>query len=103
MKVLGIINSRRDVSGNRYWAFTYTTEDNIEITGNASGGRSNIESAMRHLLGSWEVVEKEVVIISKELPIRVFNNITKNYLYAGCAPEKIAEFIKNTEKDVRNS
>lgn len=87
-----IINSKRDLNGNTYWAFSYLdhgTGKSVEAT--ISGGESNITAIRRHLFGD----DSEALnFLRVEMPIRQFDKRVKNWPYAACRPEEIAAFIK---------
>lgn len=87
-------NSRRDIYGNCYWAFSYCdNQSGREICGTVSGGRSNVSGILYYLNGgSFE--PRNVSFSNQELPIREFNRMTKDWPYAGCLPEELAKFIR---------
>jgi hypothetical protein len=88
---LEIINSKRDVYGNCYYAFRYADADTgKEVCGTISGGESNVYAAKRYLFEDSNMIRA----INTELKIREFNRLTKTWKYAGCPPEEIADFIK---------
>lgn len=91
---LTAINSRRDVYGNCYWAFTYLDHATGKtVRGTISGGESNVRSIMFELNGGkWEGVD--IAFQVNELPIREFNRLTKGWAYAGCTPKELAAFIR---------
>jgi hypothetical protein len=93
--ILEIFNSRRDSNGNCYWAFTYTdVATGKTVSANISGGESNISGIRRHLNPEVEGWDRSIKYSTTELPIREFNRLKKDWPYAGCASEDIAEFIR---------
>ena len=95
-----IFNSVADIYGNRYWAFYFhDNKSNKTVAGKISGDDSNIRAAAKYLAGDdWEEMRKQFVILQYDLKIRQYNRITKNFKYAGCCSEGIAEFIVNQLK-----
>lgn len=92
---LEAIHSRRDSSGNVYWAFRYTDHDTGKIiTGLISGGESNIYSILRH----WNVPDdwdRSILYSIREVGKREFKQLTKGWDYAGCRPEDLANYIRD--------
>lgn len=87
---LEIINSKRDLYGNCYYAFCF--QDNASgkfVYGSTSGGESNIRNSLRYI----KLESNEVFIVQREMKIRQFDNFIKNFEYAGCKSEDIASFI----------
>lgn len=81
-----IVYSKRDTFGNCYFSFTYTdAKTGYTVSATISGGDSNIRSAMYNL-GNVHSSESE-------LPIREYNRLTKGWLYGGCRPDDIANFV----------
>lgn len=97
---LNIINSKRDIYGNCYYAFTaFNHETQKTVNGISNGGDSNIRYSEFELRGRWpNTGEKRWCINYFELPIRKFNQLVKGWPYAGCMPKQIFEFIKNGTK-----
>lgn len=92
---LKAINSRRDVYGNCYWAFVYTDhESGQQVCGKISGGESNI-NGIRRCMDRVDGWDSGIRSENEELGIRDFNRMTKNWDYAGCTPEELAQFIKD--------
>lgn len=90
-----IYNSRLDFAGNSYYAFTYS-ENGKSISGKISGGESNIRAAIYDLFNGD--CTKCNYIYEKDIKIRVFNKMVRDWKYAGCEPAKIAAWIKNNIK-----
>src|SRR5215472_6464371 len=89
--ILECLNSGRDLNGNRYWAFNYTdTETGKRVAGTVSGGESNVTMITRAMGLEWE----NVYYVRHELPKREFRRLTKEWNYAGCAPEALADYIR---------
>jgi hypothetical protein len=88
--------SKRDRSGNVYWAFTLTDADAQKIIaeGTVSGGESNIRSIMFGFSNPDEW-DRSILFNSEELPIREFNRFTKGWRYAGCTAEQLQAFIRS--------
>jgi hypothetical protein len=98
MKIQGILNihhSKRDTSGNVYWAFSYTdTETGNSVNGHHTGGESNLRGITRHLgspNGDWN---RGIHITVNEYPIREFDRMIKDWDYAGCRSEDAAQWIR---------
>ena len=91
--ILTIYNSKIDRNGNVYWAFRwFDTITSKAVTASISGGESNI-SCIPRVLG---LDFMEVVCQSEEMGIREFNRFTKKLPYAGCTPDELAEFIRDS-------
>jgi hypothetical protein len=90
---LEAINSRRDRSGNCYWAFRFTDlESGQVVEGRICGGESNIYGIRCNL---WtQTWDQSIQFSTTELPIREWNRLTKEWPYAGCTSEDLAEFIR---------
>lgn len=89
--ILESIYSKRDRNGNCYWAFRYTdTATGKQVTGNISGGESNIRSMLRPLGLDSETTYSTII----EMPIREFNKLTKPWGYAGCTSEELAKYVR---------
>jgi hypothetical protein len=83
-----IINSRRDIYGNCYFAGVYTDgRTDQSVSAAISGGESNARATARLLGERWG---GRIMIIDKEVPIREFDRWTKTIPHAGCTPEEIA-------------
>ena len=96
---LTCFNSRMDGNGNRYFAFSYT--DHVTgkvINGKISGGESNIYAIKGsagkalHGVNGWN---DEIAFNAVEMLIRPYNRMVKDWEYAGCRPETLAQFIKD--------
>jgi hypothetical protein len=97
--ILEIINSKRDLNGNCYWAFVAVeTATGKQCVGSISGGESNILAARRYLPGVTEP-SSNVRYSCAEMPIREFNRRVKGWPYAGCCPDAIAQFITENLTD----
>ncbi len=83
-------HSKRDTYGNVYWAFAWTdTETRHQAHGKICGGESNLMVAIRHMdLG-------DVFTVTKQLGVRDFNRLTKDWPHAGCTPDEIAACIRS--------
>ncbi len=89
--ILESLYSKRDRNGNCYWAFRYTdTATGKQVVGTISGGESNIAAIRRVMKLEYE----ECFYTVTEMPIREFNRLTKQWAYAGCPPEAIADYIR---------
>ena len=96
--ILTCYNSKCDLNGNRYWAFSWVaTKSGKQANGQVSGGESNI-SAIVHSMGlDWS----EVYYTRQELGKREFRALTGAWDYAGCSPDDLAAFIKKQLKGKR--
>jgi len=90
-----IYNSRPDFAGNCYYAFTYS-ENGKSVSGKISGGESNIRAAIYDLFNGD--CTKTFHMYEKDMKIRDFNKMVRDWKYAGCEPAKIAAWIKNNIK-----
>lgn len=96
--IANIINSRRDIYGNCYYAMTVTnTLTGASAHGTISGGESNCTYAIRKLV-EFYFPETEYQYYTKELPIREYNRLVKDWQYIGCTPEEINKNILNQWK-----
>ena len=87
--IMGIINSKAYLYGNRYWAFQCTRVlDGKFVCAVIAGAASNLESAVK-------LIDTKGFCTYREIPIRQFNNWTRGLPNAGCAAEDIAKWIKN--------
>lgn len=88
------LHSRRDRFGNCYWALRYTDYGTGRtVVGTVSGGESNINAIRQHLtdVDGWD---SSIESMTVEMPIREFNQLTKNWAHAGCRPVDLADFIR---------
>lgn len=96
MKIIASLtaySSRMDSNGNRYWGFIFTdNETGKQVCGMISGGESNIDSIRYEWNGKKWV--NNITRENIELPIRKFNNLTRNWSYAGCTGEDLVAYIK---------
>lgn len=81
--ILEILNSKRDINGNRYWAFTV-----INASGGMIHGTTNCEENLLIALG------KDSHVFNLEFPKLGFKHMTKDWPYAGCLPEDIRAFVE---------
>ena len=89
--ILECINSQTDLNGNRYWAFRFTdTQTGKQVCSNITGGESNISAILRVLGYEWNETYYYRSIMGK----REFRSLTKEWEYAGCAPEALAAFVR---------
>ena len=89
-------NSKADRAGNRYWAFQWFDHETGKVVcAKISGGESNI-NAIRAYWNNPQGWDDCIVCLSKELGIREFAKLTKDWTYAGCNPEDLAKFIRNS-------
>lgn len=97
--ILKAINSKMDRNGNTYWAFSFTDcKTGKTVNATICGGESNIYAIIRHWnvkLNDWD---RSIHFEREELPIREFNRLTKNWQYAGCNSQELAQFIKKSLK-----
>jgi len=80
-----ILNSRRDIYGNCYWALQVTDNE----TGETCQGTVDCEGNHRIYERSGTYRETQ-----EELPKRAFNRLTKSWPYFGCNGEDIWKRIK---------
>lgn len=89
--ILETLYSRRDKSGNCYFAFRYTdVASGKQVVGTVSGGESNVRSMVRPQGLDFEEVHSTI----KDLGIREFNYMTRNWKYAGCTADQLAEYVR---------
>lgn len=91
---LKIFSSRTDRNGNKYFAFQFTDFATGRVAqGTISGGDSNVDCVRLHTgePGTWD---QSILVSREELPIREYDSLVKDWAYAGCPPEEIAQFIK---------
>ncbi len=89
--ILLCLNSKRDINGNRYWAFQYTdTETGKRAAGTVTGGRSNISMLPEKMGLKWD----EVYFYGEEVGKRDFRGFTFYWPHAGSHPEALADFTK---------
>ena len=93
---LTAINSKVDIYGNCYWAFRFVDYDTGKnVCAKISGGESNI-AAIRQYWNNPDGWDNSVTFSVDELPIRKFNSFTKDWSYAGCHPQELADFIRKS-------
>lgn len=89
-------NSKPDRAGGRYWAFRFVdhaTGRSVKGTIGRSTSDSNIYAILRH----WDKPDdwdRGIQFVRIEKGIRDFNEMTKDWPYAGCNPEDLAAFIR---------
>lgn len=90
---LEIINSKTDRNGNHYWAFTFTDFETGKTVQGTGSAESNIDMVRRYwnAPNDWD---RSILSDRRELPIRQFDRLTKEWKYAGCLPEDVAAFIR---------
>ena len=98
--ILEKIYSKRDSNGNVYWSFRFTDcATNRYVHGIISGGEGNLNGIRRHWpnanMDDWN---DGIYSHCTEMSIREFNRLTKDWPYAGCRSEDIAEFIRTRNK-----
>lgn len=85
-----IIKSKRDVSGNTYWAFRITSTETGRSVEGMADHESNVLVAANIAFGPtgyyWT---------SKELPKRLFKQECGSWKYGGCKASEMSEFIVN--------
>lgn len=88
-----ILNSRRDTFGNCYWAFRFIDHvTGCEVTATVSGGESNI----RGIALGWTKPrewDRSIQFMPRELGIREFNRLVKDWPHAGCTSDELATFV----------
>lgn len=97
MKLTGTLESlshKTDSNGNRHFALRYT--DHITghiVVGTVSGGDSNIHGILRHWNSSddWD---RSIIYRREEMGKREYNQLVKDWPYAGCTPADLAQFIR---------
>lgn len=92
---LSAIHSRRDVHGNVYYAFCFDSSDGKTCNAKISGGQSNIKAIRLHLNGEWD---DKITFSDEELKIREFDRLVKDWPYAGCRPDELAQWIRDNLK-----
>ncbi len=89
--ILETLYSRRDRAGNCYYSFKYTdVASGKQVYGTVSGGQSNVDSIIREM----GYTSEEVYSTTKELAIRDFNYITREWAYGGCRADELVAFIR---------
>lgn len=91
---LTAINSKADMYGNCYYAFEYhdyATGKVIQAT--ISGGESNIYNILLYT-GAANDWDRSILFNREELPIRKYNRLVKDWVYAGCDSKSLADYIK---------
>lgn len=106
MKLTGTIiafNSKRDSSGNVYWAMRYIDHETGKVV-NAmiGGGESNIRGILQHWNPNlpkydWD---RSIIFHTKEMPKKEFKTMVADWPYGGCASEDIAKFIREQLNDI---
>jgi hypothetical protein len=95
---LEALHSITDINGNRYWALRFTDHQTGKIAeGKVSGGESNVYQMLRY----WNVPDGwDHSIIYRVTPMgkREFKRLTKDWPYAGCSGEEIAQFVREKIK-----
>lgn len=89
-------NSKPDRAGGQYWAFRFVdhaTGRDVKGTIGRSISDSNIYGILRHWNkpDDWD---RGIQFVRIEKSIRDFDRMTKDWPYAGCQPEDLAEWIK---------
>ncbi len=91
LATIRIVNSKRDIAGNRYFFFEFTVAATRQtIMGKVSGGESNIRGAVYQILPP-----ENCYTTTEELKIRAWNKEAKTMEYAGSSYKDIADFIKS--------
>jgi hypothetical protein len=89
--ILECLNSKGDSYGSRYWAFRWIdTATGREVEGTVCGGESNISAIVREMGLTWQTCR----YTRREMGIREFNRMTKDWRHAGCRPEALAAYIR---------
>lgn len=96
--ILTAWHSKRDKSGNVYWAFSFQYDQEKSVKATISGGESNIYAIKRYWNESLNDWDKTILFSSVEIPIREFKQMTKNWPYAGCSSKDLVTYIKNEIK-----
>lgn len=91
------IHSKRDKTGNCYWAFRALNVVNGKVVeANISGSEGNIKLMCLNLTEeyTWEATNKLVLFNNaQEMPIHVFDKYVKSFPYAGSNPKELAGFV----------
>lgn len=91
---LTIYNSKRDIYGNCYYAFSFIEyETGKVVQGTISGNNISMVPYYWTVPNSWDN-SKPFIIQEQELKIREFNRLTKSWKYAGCNPKELVTYIK---------
>jgi len=94
-KSITILNSKGGRSGNRRWAFIFVDHATKRcVCAIIAGGDSNIRAIAR-VWGDVDDWDRSFLWHSQELTEREFDRKVKGWPYAGCAPEELAQFIKD--------
>jgi len=91
---LEAIYSKMDFAGNCNFALRYTDFATGKVVeGTISGGEANIYGILRHwnTPNDWD---RTVEFSSKEMAIRKFNRMVKDWPNLGCTSETLAKAIK---------
>ncbi len=90
--IVEALYSKMDRNGNCYWAMRVTdTETGKTVEGTVSGGESNIDSASRMMVS---MQSNERHFSTSMLGVREFEQLTKAWEYAGCAPKDLAKWAE---------
>lgn len=81
--LLTIYRSKRDINGNTYWAFQLTHLGKILDNGTVDCDNFN----------KFHLYKNGIEYIYKELPVREFSLLTKDWKYVGCSWEYIRQHI----------
>jgi len=85
--------SKCDKYGKCYWAFAWVdTKTGQQVVGVVCGGEGNITAIVRCM----GLSSNEVHYGCDEMAIRDFDRLVKYWSYAGCEPEELAQFIRDS-------
>lgn len=87
--------SRRDNSGNCYWALRFIDHETGKVVvGTVCGGESNIYAIRQHWNNpnGWD---GGVLFTTVQHGKRDFKQMVKDWPYAGCDPLQLAQFIRH--------
>lgn len=91
--ILQSFYSKQNKAGNCYWAFRWTdVATGRRVEGTICGGESNISWIVKNMGLEWHEVHYSIT----QLNIRTFDSMVKGWTHAGCQPENLAAFIKET-------
>jgi len=92
---LTALYSKRDASGNCYWALRFVDHETGKAAqGIVSGGESNIYGILRVWNPDLDDWDRSVQFQVQALGKREFKRLTEKWKYAGCVPQDLVNFIR---------
>jgi len=97
LATLVVHNSKGDIYGNRYWAFTFTDH----VTGKSFSANCDTDSGVRGAMRAMGYDNNAVLVHVDEMPIRQFIKFIKGFEYAGCISVDVAKYIERKIREVK--